>query len=103
MYTQSLALRCDLLRPQSLTHLHDHIATWLGLGAALNIARKPSIVTYRIIIVTSYLLCIFGLHNTIPSVLNIVPLESTLLTSEYILEMTPCTAFDVGDYDPLHW
>jgi hypothetical protein len=74
MYTQRLALRRDLLRPQALTSLHDHTASWLGLGAALNVVRKRSGISSRATITALYLLCIFGLHNSIPALLNVIPL-----------------------------
>jgi hypothetical protein len=89
MYTQRLSLRRDLLRPQSLTSLHDHTAAWLGIGSALNIARKQRRIVNHTLITTMYLLCVFGLHNTVPALLTLVTRVGTAPATAVIIEMTP--------------
>jgi hypothetical protein len=93
MYTQRLALRRDLLRPQSLTSLHDRTAAWLGVGSALNVIRKQSKTLGRHLVIAMYLLCVLGLHNTIPALLSLVTKSEFYTKEGIIVEMTPPSQF----------
>jgi hypothetical protein len=88
MYTQRVALRRDLLQPQSLTSLHDRTAAWLGVGSALNIVRKQRRAFSRTLVTAVYLLCIFGLHNTIPALFSLVTEANMQPKNATIVEMT---------------
>jgi hypothetical protein len=89
MYTQRVALRRDLLRPQSLTSLHDHTSAWLGVGSALSVVRKQTRTLNRTVVTAVYLLCIFGLHNTIPALLSLVTRSDFQTINATIMNMTP--------------
>jgi hypothetical protein len=89
MYTQRVALRQDLLRSQSLTSLHDHTSAWLGIGSALGVVRKQARAFNRTILTAVYLLCIFGLHNTIPALLSLVTKSGFQTSNATIMNMTP--------------
>jgi hypothetical protein len=89
VYIQRLALQRDLLQPHVLTSLHDRTAAWLGLGTALNVFRRQSRVQNRTSIVTLYLLCIFGLHISVPALLNVVSMEGTTKTTAIIEWVNP--------------
>jgi hypothetical protein len=89
MYTQRVALRQDLLRSQSLTSLHDHTSAWLGIGSALGVVRKQARAFKRTILTAVYLLCIFGLHNTIPALLSLVTKSGFQTSNATIVNMTP--------------
>ncbi|KAF9228084.1 hypothetical protein BS17DRAFT_319284 [Gyrodon lividus] len=81
--TQSLALRSNLLRQQTLTALHDKSAAWGGLGASLlGIWRQrttPAAV-FGTLGVALYLSCISILHVSSSSLLAVETFQSTNLT-----------------------
>lgn len=80
-FTQRLALRSDLFTRQTLTAIHDKNAAWLGLGSAFGSLWQqlelPAAV-YGVALITLYLLGIFALHITIPSLFHVVPFNETV-------------------------
>jgi hypothetical protein len=90
MRTQRLALRRNLLRPQSLTSLHDSTAAWLGLGSALGVMRRQTVlISHPTTIVALYLLCILGLHSTFPALLILVPRDDFIQRATDLVVMAP--------------
>jgi hypothetical protein len=89
MLTQHLALRHIVLQQQTLTTLHDRAATWLGLGAAVNTVRKQRSFSGHVALALLYLLLLFGLHNTIPALLNVQSLDHEHNTTAVIIQTTP--------------
>jgi hypothetical protein len=87
--TQRLALRRNILQRQTLSSLHDRTSSWLGLGAALNVLRRQRRFASRITLTALYLGLMFGVHTTIPALLNIVALDTETSVPARIVQMTP--------------
>lgn len=84
LLTQRLALRGDLYTRQTLTAIHDKNTAWLGLGSSFTSLwkqkRLPAAV-YGVTLITLYLLGIFTLHITIPTLFHVVPFNATVSSS----------------------
>ncbi|GJE91632.1 hypothetical protein PsYK624_077820 [Phanerochaete sordida] len=79
--TQSLAFRSDLYVRQTLTALHDKSSAWLGLGAACSSLWeqfKMRAAMLGVAYITAYLVGMWLLHVTIPTVLSVVPYNDTV-------------------------
>ncbi|GJE98952.1 hypothetical protein PsYK624_151900 [Phanerochaete sordida] len=80
LVTQRLALRADLRTRQTLTAVQDKIAAWLGLGSALDALwqqTKLRAAPGGVALVALYLLCVFTLHISMPSLCHVVPTNIT--------------------------
>jgi hypothetical protein len=102
VYTQRLALRRNLLQSPTLTSLHDRTASWLGLGSALDILRKQSHIFNHSTITALYLLCIFGLHNTVPALLNVATVTRPVPSWASMYDVTPYTSGSALYVQPCH-
>ncbi|GJE88180.1 hypothetical protein PsYK624_042630 [Phanerochaete sordida] len=74
LLTQRLALRRDLNTPQTLTALHDKSSAWLGVGSALVSLwqqTKLRVATGGVLSIALYLLSVFMVHISIPSILHL--------------------------------
>lgn len=83
--TQKLALQRDLCTRQTLTSIHDKSSAWLGLGSSLQslwYQTKLRAATWGVTLVTGYLMGIFILHITIPSLFDMVPFNATVPTTQ---------------------
>jgi hypothetical protein len=89
MLTQRLALRRNLFQSQDLTTLHDRTASWLGLWTAIKALAKARPLSGYIALITLYLGLLFGLHNTIPALVTVSPVQGSRNTSVAIMQMTP--------------
>jgi hypothetical protein len=101
MLTQRLALRHIVLQQQTLTTLHDRAATWLGLGSAVNTVRKQRSFSGHVTLALLYLLLLFGLHNTIPALLNVQSLDHEHNTTAVIIQTTPVITSLYASYPSL--
>ena len=83
LLTQRLALRADLSRVQTLTAIHDKNNAWLGLGSAfVSMYQQLRLRAAGIGVasILAYLLSVFALHVTIPSMLHAEPFNDTATT-----------------------
>ncbi|GJE98956.1 hypothetical protein PsYK624_151940 [Phanerochaete sordida] len=105
LVTQRLALRAALRTRQTLTAVHDKSAAWLGLGAALDALwqqTKLRAAPGGVALVTLYLLCVFALHISVPSLFHVVPANVTTLRSvQTTLVTANFTPNMVSAYDAL--
>jgi hypothetical protein len=103
MMTQRIALRHAVLQPQNLTTLHDRSNAWLGLGATVGVMWKQRGLSHHITLTVLYLGLLFGLHNTIPTLLNVVYLDKLSLVNATIAQVTPIsTSLYVVFHHPFH-
>ncbi|KIP03450.1 hypothetical protein PHLGIDRAFT_238213 [Phlebiopsis gigantea 11061_1 CR5-6] len=73
LFTQRLALRASFGTPQTLTAIHDQSNAWQGLGSAIVAAYqqlKVPAATARVASILMYLIGVFALHVSIPSMLH---------------------------------
>ena len=78
--TQNLALRRNLQVRQTLSAIHDKSAAWLGIGSsllALLRQRKLNTDVLGVLQITIYLVLLFTLHITIPSMFLVSATQST--------------------------
>ena len=78
-----MAFRSELYVSQTLTALHDKSNAWLGLGAALTSLWAQAKLQAAIVgvgYVVAYLLGVWILHITIPTMVNVVPYNMTVPT-----------------------
>ncbi|KAJ3557275.1 hypothetical protein NM688_g1556 [Phlebia brevispora] len=80
LLTQGITMHEFIERPQTLTAIHDKSSSWLGLGASLQtLARQRKLATdvLGVSMITLYLLLIFVVHTTLPSIFGVTTLSVT--------------------------
>jgi hypothetical protein len=87
--TQRLALRRNILQAQTLTSLHDRTTSWNGLFSALKRLTKVRPVSAHLTLTALYLALLFGLHNTIPALINTSPDSPLTNITISIVRMQP--------------
>ncbi|KAJ3541672.1 hypothetical protein NM688_g6052 [Phlebia brevispora] len=84
LLTQRISLHDFISHPQTLSAMHDKSSAWLGLGSSVQtLIRQSKLVTdfVGVSMITLYLLLIFVVHTTLPTIFRVATQSSTLSTS----------------------
>ncbi|KAJ3556888.1 hypothetical protein NM688_g1775 [Phlebia brevispora] len=84
LLTQRITLHEFLRRAQTLTAIHDKSSAWLGLASSLQVlGHQRKLVTdfLGISMIASYLLLIFVVHTTLPSIFGVTTQNVTVFTT----------------------
>ncbi|KAF7332689.1 hypothetical protein MKEN_00152100 [Mycena kentingensis (nom. inval.)] len=99
--TQKLAVQANLHARQTLTATHDNLASWGGLGAALNAIFRQRTVRASVggtIAVAVYLAAVATLHISTPALFAVAGFNATAPTSSKVASLG-LPVFDVDNSD----